>query len=95
MHDPLITLYSYIHTSLVLAAKGIKSNEILGKPDTYVVVRYGGEEHRTEEVDDCEDPIYEDDWVSTVGMAVNEYVEVLIMEKYNVQDKELGSLRCT
>ena len=79
----------------MLAAKGIKSNEILGKPDTYVVVRYGGEEHRTEEVDDCEDPIYEDDWVSTVGMAVNEYVEVLIMEKYNVQDKELGSLRCT
>lgn len=94
-HLPPSLIHAYIHIPPVLAAKGIKSLEILGKPDTYVVVRYGGEEHRTKEVDDCEDPIYEDDWVSTVGMAVNEFVEVSIMEKYNVQDKELGSLRCT
>lgn len=78
----------------VLAAKGIQSLEMLGKPDTYVVIRYGGDEHRTKEVEDCEDPVYDDMWVSTAGMARNDMVEITVMEKYNVKDEELGSLTC-
>lgn len=36
-----------LSTYTVIAARGLQSLEMLGKPDTYVLVTYAGQEHRT------------------------------------------------
>ena len=94
-HIPLfLPLPSHTHIYTVIAARGFKSLEMFGQPDTYVRVEYAGQRFQTEVVPDNEAPIFNKEILSTAGLESEAFVDVCVMEKDSVKDQVLGSMRC-